>query len=103
VVTPGDKLVFVLSYRNGGGSRRRASRSPIRFPNLSPSPAATMGAVVSVDGGKSWGALAALKVVATRTAPAARRRGRRHPHPLEFGRPIAAGNGGKLSFRGIVK
>src|SRR5687768_10162669 len=62
VVVPGDKLVFLLDYRNGG------SEPASGFVVTNPIPGAVAfiggeseGATVSVDGGKSWGALAALK------------------------------------------
>ena len=63
VVTPGDKLLFVLSYKNGGA--KAASDFVVTNPipdAVAFSGAEGEGSVVSVDGGKSWGALAALKV-----------------------------------------
>ena len=104
VVTPGDKLVFVLSYRNGGGQ----PATGFTLTNPIPSSVAFTGsddasAVVSVDGGRKWGALASLKVVAadgtSRPAVAADVTHIR----WSFGRPIAAGSGGELSFRGVVE
>jgi uncharacterized repeat protein (TIGR01451 family) len=63
VVTPGDRVVFVLSYRNGG------AHPATGFVINNPLPAAVtyessegMQPVVSVDGGKTWGPLAALKI-----------------------------------------
>lgn len=104
VVTPGDRLVFVLNYRN-------ASAKPAeKFVVTNPMPAAVQyaeagdgTAQVSVDGGKSWGALAALQV--------ADRDGTMRPARAEdvthirwaFNAPIPAGGSGKLMFRGIVK
>jgi uncharacterized repeat protein (TIGR01451 family) len=104
VVTPGDRLVFVLGYRNGGA--QPATGFTLTNP-IPPSVAFTGSedstAVVSVDGGKSWGALASLKVVAadgtSRPAVAADVTHIR----WSFARPIAAGTGGELSFRGIVE
>jgi uncharacterized repeat protein (TIGR01451 family) len=104
VVTPGDKLVFVLNYRNAG------SEPAVGFTVTNPMPGAVAfaaaegdGAVVSVDGGKSWGALAALRIAlpdgTSRPAAAADVTHVR----WSFARPIPAGNAGKLSFRGIVK
>jgi uncharacterized repeat protein (TIGR01451 family) len=63
VVVPGDILVFSTRYRNGGPL-------PVtQFVVTNPLPAAVMLApegaekhVVSVDGGKTWGALAGFQV-----------------------------------------
>ena len=104
VVTPGDKLVFLLSYRNGG------SVPATGFRLTNPIPAAIVfaggeseGAVVSVDGGKSWGALAALRIAnADGTSRPALAADVTHIR-WTFARPIAAGASGQLSFRGSVK
>lgn len=63
VVVPGDKLIFSTAYRNAGGEAVKD------FVVTNPIPAgvalAPLGAdklEVSVDGGKTWGRLAALKV-----------------------------------------
>ena len=104
VVTPGDKLVFVLGYRNAG------AQPATGFTLTNPIPPAVAftgsddaSAVVSVDGGKSWGTLASLKVVQADGS-------RRPAAPADvthirwsLGRPIAAGSGGELSFRGVVE
>ena len=104
VVTPGERLVVVLSYRNKGAEPATG------FTLTNPIPAAVAftgtddaSASVSVDGGKSWGALASLKVVAadgtSRPAVAADVTHIR----WSLGRPIAAGSGGEVSFRGVVE
>ena len=104
VVTPGDKLVVVLSYRNKGAE----PATGFTLTNPIPASVAFAGtddssASVSVDGGKSWGALASLKVPAadgtSRPAVAADVTHIR----WSFGQPIAAGSGGELSFRGVVE
>jgi len=104
VVTPGDRLVFVLKYRNAG------AQAATGFTLTNPIPPSVdfvatddASASVSVDGGKSWGTLASLKVVAAD--------GTRRPAVAadvthirwSFGQPIAAGSGGELSFRGVVE
>ena len=64
LVTPGDKLVFELSYRNGGAQPATGFviTDPIP-PSVDLLPAATSaGAIFSVDGGRTWGPLAALRV-----------------------------------------
>lgn len=104
VVTPGDHLVFVLSYRNNGAT----PASDFVVSNPIPDSVAfdgtdSPGAVYSVDGGRSWGALAALTI---RGAD-----GNSRPATLadvtgvqwRFAQPIPAGSGGQLRFRGIVK
>jgi len=103
-VVPGDKLVFVLGYRNQG------AKPATDFVVTNPLPtavayqgAADNAAVVSVDGGKSWGALGALKVrKADGTARPA------YPEDVTHVRwtmktPIPVGAEGKLSFRGVVR
>jgi uncharacterized repeat protein (TIGR01451 family) len=104
VVTPGDKLLFELSYKNG------SAEPAADFVVTNPIPEAVSyaggegdGAVVSVDGGKSWGKLAALTI----KLPDGTTRPAQHGDVTHvrwtFTRAIAAGEGGKLSFRGIVK
>ena len=104
VVTPGDRLAFVLAYRNGGAEP--ATGFTLTNP-IPPSVAFTgtddASAVVSVDGGKSWGALASLKVVqADGTSRPAVAADVTHIR-WSFDRPIAPGSGGELSFRGVVE
>ena len=104
VVTPGDHLVFVLSYRNNGA----APASDFVVSNPIPDSVVfdgtdSPGAVYSVDGGRNWGALAALTIRAAD--------GSSRPATLadvtgvqwRFAQAIPAGSGGQLRFRGIVK
>ena len=103
VVTPGDRLVFQLSYRNAGTQPATGFEITNPVPQAIAFTGAEGNAVVSVDGGKSWGTLAALKVAqpdgTSRPATAADVTHIR----WSFSQPIPAGNGGKLSFRGVVK
>ena len=104
VVTPGDKLVFQLSYRNAGPAPATG------FTVTNPVPAAVAfaaaegeGVDLSIDGGRSWGKLAALTVL---QADGGRRQAR--PEDVShvrwsFARPIPAGATGQLSFRGTVR
>ena len=103
-VVPGDSLVFVLSYKN-------ASAEPATdFVVTNPLPAAVtytghegQAPEVSIDGGKSWGQLADLKVAeADGTERAAEARDVTHVR-WAFANAIPAGQAGKLSFRGVVK
>ncbi|MFT4026665.1 MAG: hypothetical protein QM676_07685 [Novosphingobium sp.] len=104
IVTPGDKVVFVLSYHNGG------ARPATGFVLTNPVPDAITyagsddaAAVVSVDGGKTWGPLAAQKVRlpdgTSRPAAAADVTHVRWP----FAQAVAAGGSGRVSYRGVVK
>lgn len=69
-VVPGDMLAFSVSYRNGGGE-------PVTdFVIVNPVPAnvqlsdeSAAASEVSIDGGKSWGMLAALSVTDAEGAP----------------------------------
>jgi uncharacterized repeat protein (TIGR01451 family) len=104
VVVPGDKLVFVLNYRNAG------ARPADKFVITNPLPAAVRFAdagdtrpLVSIDGGRGWGQLDQLTVALNDGS-------RRAAQPDDvthirwaFQKPIPAGGGGKLIFRGVVK
>lgn len=102
-VAPGDRLVFILAYRNAGNIPASD------FIVTNPLPAAVAfqgnadGAQVSIDGGKSWGALPALRI---HEADGRWRNAR--PEDVTHLRwalkqTIPAGAEGKLSFRGIVR
>ena len=104
VVVPGDRLVFVLAYKNLGG------RPATDFVVTNPLPGAVayqgtgdVGAIVSIDGGRAWGTLAALKV---RKADGSVRAA--YPEDVTHVRwamkaPLPVGAVGKLSFRGVVR
>lgn len=102
VVVPGDKLVFELTYKNAG------DKPAANFVLTNPVPEAVAfgeapGATVSVDGGKSWGALAALKVKqADGTFRPAQAGDVTHVR-WAMAQAIPAGAAGKVSFRGTVK
>jgi uncharacterized repeat protein (TIGR01451 family) len=104
LVTPGDKLVFVLRYRNAG------PKPSDNFVVTNPMPSAVAfqdapGSTpsVSVDGGKNWGLLAELTI--------AGQDGRLRPARADdvthvrwkLAEPLGVGAGGKLTFRGIVR
>jgi uncharacterized repeat protein (TIGR01451 family) len=104
IVTPGDKLVFVLSYRNSGAAPATGFVVTDPIPNsVAFAGGESAGSIVSVDGGKSWGALAALRVA--NPDGTSRPAGQADVTHIRwtFARPIAAGASGQLSFRGIVK
>ncbi|WP_395614031.1 hypothetical protein [Allosphingosinicella sp.] len=104
IVTPGDKLVFVLAYRNNAASPATDFVVTNPIPeSVSYNGSESADSVLSVDGGRTWGQLAALSV---RNADGSRR-----PATLadvthvrwHMARPIPAGGAGELRFRGIVK
>jgi uncharacterized repeat protein (TIGR01451 family) len=104
VVTPGDKLIFELSYHNQGAQPATGFALTDPIPqNVVFAGSESPGAVFSVDGGKTWGPLASLKVAgpngASRPAVAADVTHIR----WSFSQAIPAGASGKLSFRGVVK
>jgi uncharacterized repeat protein (TIGR01451 family) len=104
LVVPGDRLVFVLSYRNEG------AKTATNFTVTNPMPSAVSfeeapgaRAQYSVDSGRTWGALASLKL---RESDGKWRAAR--PDDVTHVRwiltqPLPSGSGGKLTFRGIVR
>ncbi len=104
MVTPGDNLVFIVRYKNASGS------SASNFVVTNPLPAAVSFngtsdglEVVSIDGGKSWGMLNALRVaMADGTLRPARASDVTHIK-WNLNQTLTAGAEGKLIFRGIVK
>lgn len=103
VVVPGDRLLFSTRYRNTGAAAVK------NFVVTNPLPAgivlSDLGAdpvQVSVDGGKGWGALAALKVPDSKG-------GQRAAVPgdvthVRWTLPIVQPSaGGTLSFRAVVR
>lgn len=103
-VVPGDKLVFVLRYRNNG------AQPATDFVVTNPLPEAVAfqaagdeRAEVSVDGGRSWGRLASLTI---READGSQRPAQASDVThirWAFAQPIPAGEAGRLMFRGIVR
>ena len=104
VVTPGDRLVFVLSYRNNGATP--ATDFVITNPipdSVEYAGTQSAGAVHSIDGGRNWGALDALVVRdAQGNSRAATFADVTHVR-WRFAQPIPAGSGGEVRFRGLVK
>ncbi len=104
VVTPGDRLIFILNYHNVGATP--ASNFVITNPlpeAVSYQGTADPAALVSIDGGKVWGPLLALRVQeADGTSRAARPEDVTHVR-WAMKNAIPAGAQGKLSFRGLVR
>lgn len=104
LVTPGDKLVFIVKYKNAGA----APAEKFVLTNPLPKAVAFNGTsdgleVVSIDGGTTWGFLSNLRLQDTG--------GKSRPALMSdvthirwnLNKPIAAGSEGKLIFRGIVR
>ncbi len=104
LVTPGDKLVFVVKYKNAGA----APAEKFVLTNPLPKAVAFNGTsdgleVVSIDEGRTWGFLSNLRLQDTD--------GKSRPALMSdvthirwnLNQPIAAGSEGKLIFRGIVR
>jgi uncharacterized repeat protein (TIGR01451 family) len=104
VVTPGDRLVFVLSYRNNAASPATDFVVTNPIPeSVSYVGAESAGAVLSVDGGQNWGELASLSVRnADGTSRPATAADVTHVR-WRIAQPIPAGGQGELRFRGVVK
>jgi uncharacterized repeat protein (TIGR01451 family) len=104
MILPGDQLVFVVRYRNAG------AKPAANFTVTNPIPAAIAfsgtsdgGEVVSIDGGKSWGKLSQLRVTsADGSSRAALMTDVTHVK-WNMNQTLAAGEAGKLIFRGVVK
>ncbi len=103
-VIPGDNLVFVLKYKNVGST----PATDFSVTNPLPKAVAFNGTsdgteIVSIDGGKNWGPLSALKYT--------RADGEVRPALMsdvthikwKFNRALSVGSEGKLVFRGTVK
>lgn len=103
-VVPGDNLVFVVKYKNVG----TAPATDFSVTNPLPKAVAFNGTsdgteIVSIDGGKNWGALSALKYT--------RENGEVRPALMsdvthikwKFNRSLSVGSEGKFVFRGTVK
>ncbi len=103
-VTPGDALVFMHDYKNGGA--KPATAFEINNP-VPPSVAFTgveqAWATVSVDGGKSFAALAALKVKGADGKMRPAIPGDVTHVKWKFAQAIAPGAGGRVMYYGVVK
>ena len=104
IVTPGDRLVFVLAYHNNAATPATDFVVTNPIPgSVAYSGAESAGSVLSVDGGRTWGELAALTVRnADGTSRPAAVADVTHVR-WRIARPIPAGGSGELRFRGIVK
>ena len=103
-VVPGDNLVFVVKYKNVGDT----AATDFSVTNPLPKAVSFNGTsdgteIVSIDGGKNWGPLSALKYQLDS--------GEVRPALMsdvthikwKFNQALSAGSEGKLVFRGTVK
>jgi len=101
---PGDRLVYVLTYRHSG----RAATGTLVLTNPMPESVAFQSSadgneVVSVDGGRTWGSLDDLKIRASDG-----RHRKATPEDVthirwQIASGLDAGESGKLTFRAIVR
>ncbi|MEO9600254.1 hypothetical protein [Parasphingorhabdus sp.] len=107
-VIPGDKLLFTNAYRNTGGSAVTGFvvNNPVH-PAVALTEVLEDWALVSVDGGKSFGKLSDLSVseTASESAPTSRPAQASDVTHIRWvlASPIAPGASGELQFRGIVR
>jgi hypothetical protein len=118
VIVPGDRVVFKTSYKNNGVDAATGFRATNPMPGPIQFVAAREDwAEVSVDGGVTWGKLAALMVSPKAEALAEGAAPTAAPAPIAraateadvthvrwvFNDPIPAGAGGEVSYIGFVK
>jgi uncharacterized repeat protein (TIGR01451 family) len=103
LVTPGEKILFELTYVNRGtnAADNFVVTNPIP-PSIEFVSADTTGAAYSVDG-HAFGPLAALKVKAADGALRAASASDVTAVRWQFAKPIAVGGTGKLQFHGVVR
>ncbi len=106
VVTPGQPLVVWITYRNNGKAPATAFVINNKVPNNTDFTGFGEGSgwgAVSVDGGKTFGPLATMKIAGKDGKPrAASVKDATHLR-WTFAKPIPAGTGGMLSFYGVVQ
>ena len=107
-VVPGTEVVYVITYKNAG--KQPASdvviTNPIPTelayqPEPGPGPSATPE--VSVDAGKSWGALASLTVKGPDGKPRAAQGSDVTHVRWKIGAPVRAGEQGTVSYRAVLE
>ena len=104
LILPGDQLVFVVRYRNASAKPATNFSVTNPIPNAISFSGTSDGAeIVSIDGGKSWGKLSQLRIKqADGTSRAALMTDVTHIK-WHMNQTLAAGDAGKLIFRGVVK
>lgn len=107
-VVPGTEVIYVITYRNAGKqpATEVVITNPIPAelayrPEQGPGPSAAPE--VSVDEGKSWGALASLKVVGADGKPRAAQGSDVTHVRWKLGAPVKAGDQGSVSYRAVLE
>jgi hypothetical protein len=104
LVVPGDRLLFLLGWRNEGAAPVTGFVLTNPMPDAVRFVAAGDGeALVSVDGGAAFGRLAELRVALPEGGSRAAEAGDVTHVRWRFDAPIAPGASGELSFSAIVK
>jgi uncharacterized repeat protein (TIGR01451 family) len=107
-VVPGSEVIYVITYHNTGAQPATdvVITNPIPDalayrPELGPGPSALPE--VSVDAGKSWGALASLKVKGADGKPRAAQGSDVTHVRWKLRDPIRAGEEGSVSYRAVLE
>ena len=106
-VVPGTEVIYVITYHNAG--KQPAADVVITNPipaELAYQPEAGSGAVapeVSVDKGKTWGALASLTVKGADGKPRPAQGGDVTHVRWKIGAPVKAGEEGSVSYRAVLE
>ncbi|MFC3713938.1 hypothetical protein ACFOMD_15295 [Sphingoaurantiacus capsulatus] len=103
-ITPGDRIVYVVTYRNGG--RQPAADVVISNPiskHVELIGDETAGVQMSVDGGKTFGALQTLTVRGANGASRPARRTDVTNLRWILTQPVAAGAEGQVTFKARLK
>jgi uncharacterized repeat protein (TIGR01451 family) len=106
-VEPGAEVVYVLSYKNTGKAPAEkvviSNPVPANLEFREASTAAGAAADVSVDGGKTWGRLAALKVTGKDNKPRAAQASDVTDVRWVLAAAVPAGGEGKVTYRARLK
>jgi uncharacterized repeat protein (TIGR01451 family) len=107
-VVPGSEVIYVITYRNTG--KQPATDVVITNPipaelayRPEPGPGPSTAPEVSVDSGKSWGALASLSVRGADGKPRAAQGSDVTHLRWKLGNPIRAGEQGSVSYRAVLQ
>jgi uncharacterized repeat protein (TIGR01451 family) len=104
LVVPGDNLVFVVKYKNVGSTPANNFSVTNPLPNAVAFNGTSDGReIVSVDGGKNWGALGALQVKASDGKLRSALMTDVTHIKWNLNKSLSVGSEGRLMFRGVVK
>lgn len=107
-VVPGTEVIYVITYHNAG--KEPATDVVITNPiptelayRPEPQPGPSAAPEVSVDAGKSWGALAKLVVTGADGKPRPAQPGDVTHVRWKLGAPVKAGAKGSVSYRAVLE